>query len=312
MMSTLTRKLKNSGKKNFRRIFEVGQLFGVDLLPRHFYSEIPDVRALKRADRWKEPRSLFGVGGRDTNEQLAFVASCCSGAIVERLRRGGIYEQGCSENGEAGFGPVEADFLYAFMRTHQPARVVQVGCGVSTSVMLLAAAEAGYPLKLTCIDPYPSTYLREVDRRGLIELIPERAQDVPPELLTELGEGGLFFVDSSHVVGPGSEVNRIVFEVLPRLGRGTWVHFHDIFFPFDYQRGLMGDELFFNNESALLHAFLIGNERFAIRASLSMLHYEQREDLGRSLPNYRPARDDHGLAASSGHFPASTYLQVVG
>ncbi len=177
--------------------------------------------------------------------------------------------------------------------------------------MLAAASDADYPIQLTCIDPYPTAYLRDADRRGLIELIPERAQDVPLELLTDLGEGGFFFVDSSHVVGPGSEVNRIIFEVLPRLERGTWVHFHDIFFPFDYQRGLMEDELFFNNESALLHAFLIGNARYTIRASLSMLHYAERETLRRLLPNYRPALNDQGLSASPGHFPASTYLQVV-
>ena len=312
MMSTLRRRLKDSGKKNLRRVFEVGQRLGVDLLPRHFYSEIPDVRTLKQADRWKQPRSLVGVGGIDTAEQMAFVDACCTGAMIERLSEGGIFEHACEDNGAAGFGPVEADFLYCFLRSRRPPRVVQIGCGVSTSVMLLAAAEADYPLKLTCIDPYPTDYLREADRRGLIELIPERAQDVPLELLTDLGENGLLFVDSSHVVGPGSEVNRIIFEVLPRLDRGTWVHFHDIFFPYDYQRGLMEDELFFNNESALLHAFLIGNARFTIRASLSMLHYADREALRRSMPNYRPARDDHGLSASSGHFPASTYLQVVG
>jgi hypothetical protein len=29
-------------------------------------------------------------------------------------------------------------------------------------------------------------------------------------------------------------VNHIVFEVLPRLREGVWVHFHDIFLPGDY------------------------------------------------------------------------------
>jgi hypothetical protein len=312
MMSTLKRKLKDSGKKNLRRVFELGQHLGVDLLPRHFYSEIPDVRTLKQADRWKQPRSLVGVGGAGTAEQLAFVESCCTPAMIARMAQGGLFERACEENGSPGFGPVEADFLDCFIRSRRPARVIQVGGGVSTSLILSAASAAGSPIKLTCIDPYPTTYLREADRRGLIELIPERAQDVPIELLTDLGEGGLFFVDSSHVVGPGSEVNRIILEVLPRLDRGTFVHFHDIFFPFDYQRGLMAEELFFSNESALLHAFLIGNARYEIRASLSMLHYAEREGLRRLLPNYRPALDDQGLSASAGHFPASTYLQVVG
>lgn len=310
-MESLTRRLKDQGKKNLRRVFEVGQRLGMDVLPRHFYSEIPDIRGLKADERWKEPREMVGVSGVDPAEQLDFVRACCPAAIVDRLRRNDIFAQACAANGAAGFGAVEADFLYAFIRAQRPARVVQVGCGVSTAVILRAAADGCFPMKVTCVDPYPSTYLRDADRQGRIELVPERAQDVPAEILTDLGSGGLLFVDSSHVVGPGSEVNRITLDILPRLAEGAWVHFHDIFFPFDYQRGLLDDELFFSNESALLHAFLIGNHRYTIRAALSLLHYADRAALGECLPNYRPGQDDHGLRASDGHFPASTYLQVV-
>ncbi len=110
---------------------------------------------------------------------------------------------------------------------------------------------------------------------------------------------------------PGSEVNRLIFEVLPRLRAASWVHFHDIYFPYDYQRGLLDDELFFCNETALLHAFLINNESFVIRSSLSMLHHADPSRLRRSLPNYWPAANDHGLRTSPGDFPASIYLEVV-
>ncbi len=110
---------------------------------------------------------------------------------------------------------------------------------------------------------------------------------------------------------PGSEVNRLVFEVLPRLRAGSWVHFHDIYFPYDYQRGLLDDELFFCNESALLHAFLINNDAFAIRASLSMLHYGEPVAAGASAPHYRPAADDEGLERRRGDFPTSLCLEKV-
>lgn len=310
-MSTLGRKLRNAGKRNLRRVFEAGQHLGIDILPRHFYSEIPDLRGLKRCERWKEPRSMVGISGLDPTDQARFVAACCPAGVVERLARGDVYPSACERNGVAGFGPAEAEFLYGFLRTRRPGRVVQVGCGVSTAVMLTAAAEADHALELVCIDPYPTEFLREADRRGQIELVPERAQDVPLELLTDLGEGGMLFVDSTHVVGPGSEVNRLIFEALPRLKAGDWVHFHDISFPYDYQRGLLDGDLFFCNESALLHAFLIGNARYTVRACLSMLHYNDPDTLRRHLPIYQPAANDHGLNASPGHFPASTYLQVI-
>lgn len=311
IMPTLKRRFKVLGKQGFRTIFELSQHLGVDILPRHYYSEIPDVNDLRGDDAWKQPRSMVGVNGVAIPDQLRFVADCCPPAVVDRLRSGDIHSHACTQNGEAGFGPVEADFLHAFIATRRPRKVVQVGCGVSTAVILRAAEEAGYTPEIICIEPYPTGFLCAADREQKIELVPRKAQKVPLELLTELGEDGFLFVDSSHTVKPGSEVNRLVLEVLPRLVPGSWVHFHDIFFPYDYQRGLLSDELFFCNESVLLQAFLTNNPRFTIRASLSMLHYSAPEELRRYLPNYQPAANEHGLKRSEDHFPASTYLQVI-
>jgi hypothetical protein len=311
MKPTLRRRIKVLGKQGFRTIFEFGQHLGVDVLPRHFYSEIPDVADLRRDDRWKEPRSMVGINGTDIGEQLRFVAACCPPAMVERLRAGDIHAHACAENREAGFGQVESEFLHAFLTARRPRRIVQVGCGVATAVMLRAAEEAGERPEVVCVEPYPGEFLREAARAGRIELEATKAQDIPLEVLTGLGAGDLLFVDSSHTVKPGSEVNRLILEVLPRLRRGVWVHFHDIFFPYDYQPGLLSDELFFNNESVLLQAFLIGNPRYTIRAALSMLHYAAPEALRGYLPNYRSAGNEHGLRRSDGDFPASTYLEVI-
>jgi Methyltransferase domain len=307
---TLKRKLKTMGKRGLRRLFEFGQRFGVDLLPHHFYSEVPSIHDLSRDGLWKLPRSMVGVGGAATDVQFEFVESICTPGIVSRLRRDDIYRDACAMNGEPGFGAVDADFLFGFVQSIRPRKIVQIGCGVSTAVMLIAAQElSGYRPEVICVEPYPTAFLKEAHRSGLIRLVEEKAQTVPLETLTDLGEDGFLFVDSTHAVKPGSEVNRLIFEVLPRLNSGAWVHFHDIYFPYDYQRGLLDDELFFSNESALLHAFLINNSEFLIRSCLSMLHYADPARLGQSLPNYRPARNDHGLRASDGHFPGSIYLQ---
>jgi hypothetical protein len=122
----------------------------------------------------------------------------------------------------------------------------------------------------------------------------------------------LFFVDSTHTLGPAGEVSRIILEMLPRLKTGARAHFHDIIFPYDYSRDLLSGALFFWHESVLLHAFLAYNDRFSVLASLSMLHYANPAALGRFLPNYRPAMNEEGLGISGGHFPSSTYLEVVG
>lgn len=306
----LKRRLKDRAKRGIRRLFEVGQRLGLDVLPRHFYSQVPDIRGLRSDDSWKSPRSMIGVQGVDPSTQFEFVETCCSADVVARLSGGSLHDRACAINGEAGFGIPDAEFLYGFIRTIQPRRIVQVGCGVSTAVMLLAAEDAGYRPEIACVEPYPTAFLDRSARDGRIELVRARAQDVPHAVLTDLGDEGFLFVDSTHTVKPGSEVNRLILEILPTLDVGAWIHFHDIYFPYDYQRGLLDDELFFSNESALLHALLINNPALAIRAALSMLHYADPARLGRSLPGYVPAPNDEGLRAGPGHFPASAYLQV--
>lgn len=296
-------------KHGLRSLFDLGQRMGVDILPRHFYSEIPDMRHLRRDGSWKLARGMLGILGADTDEQFAFVEECCRPKIVARVRD--VHAQACVENGTEGYGPIEADFLFCFLNAKRPGKIVQVGCGVATAVVLRALQESGYCAEVVCIEPYPTPFLRRADREGRVRLLPHEAQHVPLEELTCLGHGGLLFIDSTHAVRPGSEVNRIVLDVLPRLAPGSWVHFHDVYFPYDYSRDLLRDALFFGNESVLLQAFLTQNPHYVIRASLSMLHYADPARLQRYLPKYCPAGNDHGLAASEGHFPSSIYLQVI-
>jgi hypothetical protein len=254
---------------------------------------------------------MIGVNGIDIESQFAFIEECCSGDLIKRQGKGDIYDYCRNENGEPGFGPVEADFLYCFICTKRPHRIIQVGAGLSTAVMLLAAQESDYKPEIICIDPYPNRFLKKSHRANRVRLISQKVQLVELEMLTELGGNGFLFIDSTHAVKPGSDVNHLILEVLPRLKIGSWVHFHDIYFPFDYSRDILSDGLFFPNESVLLHTFLIDNQKFTLRASLGMLHYADPSKLQNFLPNYKPSKNSHGLRISEGHFPSSAYLQVM-
>jgi len=307
------RKLREQLKSSLHGLFLLGQRLGLDILPRHFYSAIPEIRELQRSESWKRPSSMTGVTGADIGAQISFLRECCLPPLAERLKRGGIHEYACQENGAVGYGPVEAEFLYCFITTKRPNKIVQVGCGVSTAVILLAAKDADYKPQVICVDPFPTGYLTRTAEHKLIELIPKPAQEVDLRILTGLDGGDLLFVDSTHTVRPGSEVNRIILEVLPRLPSGSFVHFHDIYFPYDYQSAVL-NALFFWEESTLLHAFLIDNQRYSIAVSLSMLHHACPQQMQSLLPNYRPAVMHEGLYTMrqpSGHFPSATYLSVL-
>ena len=82
--------------------------------------------------------------------------------------------------------------------------------------------------------------------------------------------GDVVFVDSTHVVKTGSDVNHIVFELFPRLAPGVHVHVHDLFPGFEYPRAwvLQGRAW---SEAYLLRAFLMFNDAFEVTFWLSLL-----------------------------------------
>jgi hypothetical protein len=302
--------LKQQLKQILRRIFEVGQRFKVDILPRHFYSEIPSIPLLRSTTAWRRPLSMDRIAGADLPSQLAFTAACTEG-MQPSLSATFLHQRACEMNGlKEGFGPIEADFLYCFVRSHRPPQIVQVGCGVSTAVCILAAADEGYKPESLCIEPYPTPFLVQQAAAGVIRLVAKKVEECDVKIGEILKPGGLFFVDSTHTLGPAGEVTQLICETLPTPPAGAWAHFHDIHFPYDYSPEILTSELFFSHETALLYAFLLMNSAYSIAVSLSMLHHSSPAELARLLPRYRPAQFDQGLRLTNGHHPSSIYLRV--
>ena len=304
-----TRELKNRAKRLLRGALEVGQRFGVDVLPRHYYSEIPNIRELRRSTEWRQPLSMARIYG-DIASQIDFVDRCTM-PFREELPRLMVLKRALAMNGtDEGFGSVEADFLYCFVRKYRPLNIVQVGCGVSTAVILMASMDQGYKPNIVCVEPYPTAFLQEAAAAGEIRLVEKKLQEVYQDCAGWVSEGDLFFVDSSHTLGPGGEVSRIILEILPHLSSCVFTHFHDIWFPYDYDPRVLSDTLFFWHETAMLGAFLSMNRQFRIEASLSMLHHQMTDELRRCLPTYNPARFVDGIhSGGAGDYPCSVYLR---
>lgn len=305
--------MKQQFKKFASFLFEKLQKLGIDVLPQHFYSEIPNIGQLKKDGFWKRSRTMFGIRGIELSEQIKFLSHCCSPHLIDVQKEKHIHEDARKMNGEGGFGLIEADFLFCFINTIRPKKVIQIGAGLSTAVILSAAKESNYSPIITAIDPYPNNFLKTAAQENIIKLIKEEAQKLPLETFLNLDEGDLLFIDSTHTVKPGSEVNFLILEVLPRLKKGVYVHFHDVYFPYDYSRDLLSGALFFPNESALLQAFLTQNPQYQIMLSLSMLHYGATDEMKKYLPRYTPQENDFGLRTEKdgGSFPSSIYLQKI-
>jgi predicted O-methyltransferase YrrM len=155
----------------------------------------------------------------------------------------------------------DAAVLHNMLATFRPQRMVEVGSGFSTAVALDLAATSLPELTLTCVEPYPDrlkSIMRPEDADRL-ELIERPVQDIPPEQLAAMvGAGDVFFIDSTHVVKPGSDVVWLLLHTLPLLPTGVIVHIHDIFWPFEYPDDWlkMGRNW---TEAYLLQAFLTNN-----------------------------------------------------
>ena len=129
------------------------------------------------------------------------------------------------------FPRLDAAAAYAILRAHKPRRIVEIGSGHSTRFLARAVADGGLGTAITCIDPAP---------RAAIAL-PRRPAPAEPALRGAAGAlrrrsrpGDVLFVDSSHLAMPGTDVDRIVLDLLPRLPPGVLVHIHDVFLPDPY------------------------------------------------------------------------------
>jgi hypothetical protein len=105
------------------------------------------------------------------------------------------------------------------------------------------------------------------------------------KFFSQLRSGDILFIDSSHTVKAGSDVNYLFLEVLPRLNAGVIVHVHDIFFPFDYRRDWIMEKFRFWSEQYLLQAFLMFNFEFKVLMANSYLNHYHLPDLKAAFPN---------------------------
>ena len=139
-------------------------------------------------------------------------------------------DRGAARFDQDWFPRLDAAITYVMVRHERPRRVVEIGSGHSTRFLARAAADSGLPLDIVAIDPVPRATLAALNIRHERALL----ADSDPAHVEALRPGDILFVDSSHVAMPGTDVDRIVGDVLPRLPAGVLVHFHDVLLPDPY------------------------------------------------------------------------------
>src|SRR4051812_35794843 len=267
-----------------RSTFGFWEKLGLHVTPVHFYEPIPDTRALP-VSLWR-PREAAGIEMNEAG-QLAFLASCLEyKSEYENFPRTKPAGLGFW-TGNPAFGSVDAEILYCMVRHFRPARVIEIGSGYSTFITAAALKENGTG-QLTCIEPYPD--VERLDASG-VTLLQRRVQDVPIETFAALERNDILFIDSSHVICCGSDVQFQFFEIVPRLKPGVIIHFHDIFLPDEYPRHWILKDHHFWNEQYIVQAFLMYNGSFEVMWGAHFMHSRHAHEVAASFDTYTPNCD---------------------
>lgn len=260
--------------------------------PGHYYSTIPDLEEVERnKKRIYDNETIRGIDLRQEQQYALlhelkeyyntipydFFNPDQNDALDLRYKMNGAF-----------YRYSDAVFLHCMMRKYRPKRIVEIGSGYSSAIMLdtneLFLDNMG---RMTFVEPYPeerlNNLLRQEDEQHAT-VLKSFIQDIDPAVYTSLGENDILFVDSSHVSKVGSDVNFIFFDILPQLKRGVLIHFHDIFFPFELPVVWTTEWKWFWNENYILRAFLMNNPDYEIILFNSLLHRRYHQWFEQEMP----------------------------
>ena len=255
--------------------------------PGHFHSPIPSFEEIRQHEATlfaATPRSIAGIDMHEHNQ-------------LELLRRFRDYydalpfKAGKTEGlryhlDNPAYSYSDGILLYCMLRHLRPRRIIEVGSGFSSALML-DTAELFFDetLDLTVIDPDPQRLLSMIDERDRdrFRLISLRLQDVDLGQFETLQANDVLFIDSTHVSKLDSDVNRLLFTILPVLASGVHVHFHDVIYPFEYPKDWfeLGRAW---NEAYVLRAFLQYNKKFRIVLMNTFMEHFHEEFFRESMP----------------------------
>lgn len=255
--------------------------------PGHFYSPIPSLSEVEANHDRIFTADCENVPGVKLNErgQIALLHQLCAYYLeLPFTAKPSDLNRYYYENEFYSYS--DAIFLYAMLRHLRPARIIEIGSGFS-SALILDTNELFLDgnLKCTFIDPKVgriNDLLSKVDKESC-QILQSRIQDTPLSVFAELEAGDILFIDSSHVSKTGSDLNQILFNIIPSLPVGVHIHFHDVFYPFEYPEKWVSAGVAWN-EAYMLRSFLQYNDNFEVELFTSYLVECQRELLKELCP----------------------------
>lgn len=233
--------------------------------PGHFYSPIPDFDILddliKDRHRNIEYPSAIEFNISDQLELLIKLSEYYSDLPWEESPNDNLLYNYDNPN----FSYSDAITYYSMIRYTNPDTIIEIGCGYSSALSLdVNRLFFNNKIEIKFIEPYPELLLRILKKKKTkYTLYNQKLQDISLNFFMNLKSNDILFIDSTHVSKYCSDVNYIIHDILPVLPSGIYIHFHDIFYPFEYPEEWLREKRAWN-EQYILRAFLEYNQVFKI------------------------------------------------
>lgn len=262
-----------------RQHFATWEAQGYHITPVHFYQPIPDTREL--AQNYPKRTALTGVD-LQPEAQVDLLRSLSQYAAETKVFPAKTDKPDAFYLDNGLFVGIDPHVYYSLIRHFKPGKIIEIGAGFSTLVAAQAVSQQS-GTQLIAVEPYPRDFIK----RGMygIQHIGQKAEDLGVEYFDQLHAGDFLFIDTSHVVKTGGDVNYLILEVLPRLKSGVIVHIHDIFLPYEYPREWLLHNHWFWTEQYLVQAYLTHNPRVEILLANHWLEQEHSADLRQAFPD---------------------------
>lgn len=276
--------------------------------PGHFMSPLPDLTILSQKRDVLFDRSVKEVPGININEEQQLLLMEQLSTFYSELPFSDNPCDGIRYYFNNRFFPYgDGIILYSMIRHFKPTKIVEIGSGFSSALMLdVNDRFFGKSILLKFVEPYPHrlfSLVNDSDKRGC-EIIERQVQDVPLEHFTSLKKNDILFIDSSHVVKIGSDLSYIFNVILPSLAQGVVIHFHDVFWPFEYPEEWIMNHGWAWNEDYFLRAFLQFNSAFEIIFFNSYIERFHADKIGSLMPLFKTNR--LGVWHQAAHRPFSS------
>jgi len=253
--------------------------------PGHYANPFPSIQEVnKYADRiFDNKKKLYGINLR--KEEQFFLLQQLSENYSKLIFSDSVRDGNRYFYNNPMYSYCDGIFLFLILLHIKPTRLIEIGSGFSSALLLDVVEKEKLKTKLTFIEPFPERLYRLISEKDKVshQIISKPIQEVDLSLFDTLEKDDILFLDTSHILKTASDLYVEIFEILPRLKPGVIIHIHDIFPHFEYPKEWIYKQKAYN-EAYFLKSFLMYNEHYEMVLMNSWIQQEFSAYISEHMP----------------------------